>query len=262
MLYYKKYSPGGPIKDTAGRTYHLYRGKTSEIGKEYYHKWLGMNTFSEIPEKIPEKAFRIKGPSKKALKDCIYDSSKKQAVKVYIPERSKDLCYMIHSGCKRPFIVYISRIFKDVYVYQIPSDRYVPDMEWSKNFSDNIGYYSQLVVEIYSIEVFPGVDHCPSQAFGNTVLIMCKDRRYVYIGPTIYTFDVDEDIYAYFSPLDRDDIPRPVAVGKNRLYLCDCKRSISRSNFPDLNIKTLGETILDFRNFESEDFRNIKILVR
>jgi hypothetical protein len=260
MIYYKRYSPQGPIKDRKGRTYHLYRGKPSNLGDEYYHKWIQMNIFSEMSEKIPGDSFRIKGPSKNVLKDGIYDPSKKQALKVYMPERTKDARYVIHGGGKRPFIVYVSQIFKDVYVYRIPSNSYVPENKWSQNFNDNIAYYSEMIMEIYPIDVFPGIDRGPSQAIGNTVLVACRDRTYVYIGPIIYRFDADEEIYAYFSFIDADDIPHPVGVGVDRLYFFDSKCSISRINFPDLNIKNLGKEIFDRKNITGVIFRNLKIL--
>lgn len=50
------------------------------------------------------------------------------------------------------------------------------------------------------------------------ILIQINEFRYVYVGDKIYSFDTNEKILDYISPMGRNDVPYPVAYGENNIY--------------------------------------------
>lgn len=55
---------------------------------------------------------------------------------------------------------------------------------------------------------------------GNSVLLHISDSRYMYIGESIWSFDTHGDtIFDYYSPIGRNDVPYPFAVGEQNTYL-------------------------------------------
>ena len=59
--------------------------------------------------------------------------------------------------------------------------------------------------------------HCPKFT-GNSILLKIGDKRYVFIGHTIYEFSTKDEITEYHSPVGNNDVPYPVAIGKNYVY--------------------------------------------
>ena len=54
---------------------------------------------------------------------------------------------------------------------------------------------------------------------GNTVIIHLKDKRYLFVGPTVYEFTSKEPITNYHSEIGNSAVPYPVAETNNYLYL-------------------------------------------
>ena len=57
-------------------------------------------------------------------------------------------------------------------------------------------------------------------AKGNSLLLQISDKRYVYVGDCVFSFEpVDGDvIMKYYSPVGNNDVPYPYAVGKKYIY--------------------------------------------
>jgi len=52
---------------------------------------------------------------------------------------------------------------------------------------------------------------------GNSILLKVKNK-YVYIGEEIYEFKINDEIIEYYSPIGNNDVPYPVAFGKENIY--------------------------------------------
>ena len=50
---------------------------------------------------------------------------------------------------------------------------------------------------------------------GNTILLNIKDNKYVYIGPSIFSFQSESEIIKYVSPVGNSGVPYPYALDKN-----------------------------------------------
>ena len=83
-------------------------------------------------------------------------------------------------------------------------------------FTDFIGYWR-------------GFDSSPDKMHGNSVLIKISDNKYVSVGNSIYSFETDEKILDYVSPVGNNDVPYPVAFGENNVYFIPDKMLIDEN---------------------------------
>lgn len=56
---------------------------------------------------------------------------------------------------------------------------------------------------------------------GNSILLDLGKGKYMCIGQTVYTFEVEkgDEIQNYYSPIGNNDVPYPYAIGKTHTYL-------------------------------------------
>ena len=55
---------------------------------------------------------------------------------------------------------------------------------------------------------------------GNSILLELSEHKYVYIGNIVYSFETDEELISYVSPVGNNDVPYPYAVGQSgKFYL-------------------------------------------
>jgi hypothetical protein len=119
-------------------------------------------------------------------------------------------CYEIHDNRSVPHIACIESARKRLTVYKADSD--VPgnnlySVHYRNVFiGDNVNGLKDYVKK--------GTDK------GNSVLAELAAGRYVFVGEQIYEFTVaaGDVIEAYHSPIGNNDVPYPVAVGKEYLY--------------------------------------------
>ena len=125
--------------------------------------------------------------------------------------------YDIHDNGGRPFRVYVSSkkvaIYKDINLGTLNEE---PD-------------YSKLIKELTVKEVYigkstghaEGADHRPNEADffkGNSMLLHVSGNRYIYVGSSIYEFQMDDKVDQYFSMVGRNDVPYPVLLGTDNVY--------------------------------------------
>lgn len=229
----------------------------------FYYRSLDINKFAEQPEKIPEKAVQVRRPSLNWIRKYMYDPRKTPIVKQDLPGKTSANLYNIHDNGGVPYIVYVS--INKVSVYGMPKMGYVWEENWSPNFDDNIGYYSELVVQYDNpVNVLVGKDFSNELHDGNTILVQVSPRKYVYIGESIYSFVIADQIDTYFSTIGNSDVPYPVALSKKNAYFMLDKVVLPRTTFPEL--KT-NESFADaYGNFyelkkvRKPKFRNVKII--
>lgn len=187
----------------------LYGKKAEEEG--YYYPSIDMNLFATEPVKIPKNAKKVKRPSKKWIKNFMYDKNKTHTVKKEINESGT--VYRIHHNGGTPFVYYISQ---GITVYRPPVKGYIWSSEWSDDYSENLGFYSEICYYCKQPQLlFLGKD--PS-FLGNSVLVKEGVNRYVYIGSEIYRFYIKDQIVDYFSLVGPNDVPYPVAVSSDNVF--------------------------------------------
>lgn len=72
-------------------------------------------------------------------------------------------------------------------------------------------------------KLFPGANPLKLPGYGkskkgNTILILQKNGKYIYIGDGIYEFETSDVIDNYYSPIGNSNVPYPYAVGKLNTY--------------------------------------------
>lgn len=63
--------------------------------------------------------------------------------------------------------------------------------------------------------VYPGVSQDDP---GNTVLLHVGGNKYIYVGPEIYEFTMEDDLVAYYSHIGSNDVPYPIVLGTTNVY--------------------------------------------
>lgn len=76
---------------------------------------------------------------------------------------------------------------------------------------------------------------------GNSLLIQMGENKYIYVGTEIYSFETNEEIKKYYSPVGHTFVPYPYAVGENFSYFM-------------LDKKTLPNELLDLKEDEYAQF--------
>ena len=138
-------------------------------------------------------------------------------VKVNTTRKMSGKYYDIHDNGGRPFRVYVDgnnvAIYKDIN---------------TGTFNEEANY-SKLIKEFTVNDIYigkstgnaEGADHRPNEAksfIGNSILLHLSGNTYVYIGTSIYKFQMDDKVDKYFSMVGRNDVPYPVLLGTENVY--------------------------------------------
>lgn len=136
-------------------------------------------------------------------------------------DKAAGICYEIHDNYNRPFIACVESGKKQLTVYKaVPEDESAKD--WKMIPTDNL--YSAHYRNIFIGDNVNGLKNHVKKGTkfskGNSILAEVGAGRYVFVGEQIYEFTVvaGDVIEAYHSPIGNNDVPYPVAVGKEYLY--------------------------------------------
>lgn len=215
-------------------------GIPEDEGRVRKHK--KYNVFEEKSVKLP-KGYK-KAVRTPFLKEHIEDNicgERIPAVKTEVSEFKKGHKHtLIHDNGGRPFVMYFSPQKDSVAIYKIPKGFLEPEGVYHKD-KTFVKYYSELVKRYKCKDVFIGLSPKNemtkfSKGFGkkfegNTNLIKLSDKRYVYVGETIYEFTSLHDIVDYQSPVGNNDVPYPYAIDEKNNYYLMLDHVIV--NFPD-----------------------------
>ena len=138
-------------------------------------------------------------------------------VKQSATRKVKGKHYDIHDNGGRPFRVFVNG--NKVSIYKDTN---------AGTFNEEANY-SELVKELTVKKVYVGKstgesaggDHSDSKAkmfTGNSLLLHISGNRYVYIGSSIYEFQMDDTVDKYFSMVGHSDVPYPVLLGTENVY--------------------------------------------
>jgi hypothetical protein len=260
LVFYELDVENGNVE--GNRVYRFLQGRKAEQDG-YYYPFLFMNKFDDKAVKIPEKAIKKRKPSIQWIRRFMYDPKKFRLVKQELPEHSKDTMYPIHDNGGVPFVVYVSKNNNRVSVYRRPKMGYLFPEDWSKNFLENLGYYTELVAEYNKpVNVLIGQDISDN---GNSIVVQISPRKYFYIGHNIYSFVTTDKIDTYFSTIGNSDVPYPVALSRKNVYFMLDKVVLPRSLFPELREDgDFSDAYKNFynlpKNITKPKLRNIKII--
>jgi len=165
-----------------------------------------------------------KGLSKKGKDGTYISQADKRGVYKWVKgatRKVKGKYYDVHDNGSNPFRVYIDG--SNVSIYKATYDD-------TNNHFDDDPKYTKLLKELKVKEVFIGkstglaadADHRPDQAkqfVGNSILLHVSGKKYVYIGSEVYEFEMNDPVEAYYSMVGNNDVPYPVLLGKENVYL-------------------------------------------
>lgn len=137
-----------------------------------------------------------------------------------------------------PFKVFINKKTKSLTVFKLTK------IEFDKENKVISAEYKKKVVDTKFLNVFIGKS--PKNKMtnfskgygkkfdGNTILAQIKSNTYMYIGETIYTFEIDSDetILAYQSPVGNNFVPYPYAISNKRIYFLLERKMVPLDVFP------------------------------
>lgn len=129
-------------------------------------------------------------------------------------ELVEDSVYLTHSNGGRPFMIAINDSRVDVYRKDYSID-YKPGSDQQKYYPLHVKTYANVQ------KVFIGdKDNNDSGYRGNTVLIQLEDHLYAFVGDGVfYEFRTGDIIESFYSLLGNSDVPYPIAVGKENIYM-------------------------------------------
>ena len=114
----------------------------------------------------------------------------------------KEKSYFIHDNYSMPFKVTINKNEIRVYKYYDCNEKYNILVHTINNY----------------LNVFIGTA-AKKKFKGNTILVQIDTNSYIYIGGMIYSFEIDDQIIEYISPIGNNDVPYPYAIGTKYTYL-------------------------------------------
>lgn len=130
--------------------------------------------------------------------------------------------YVTHDNGSRPFRVEVSG--KHVEIYK-GRHKKLPDGSEDWNTME----YNELVKKLTVKEVHVGQSPCNSAIYmsdacgafgkGNSILLHLSGNKYMFVGDCIYEFSMEDNFEAYYSVIGNNDVPYPVTIGTNYVYM-------------------------------------------
>uniref|UniRef100_A0A6C0L8T8 Uncharacterized protein n=1 Tax=viral metagenome TaxID=1070528 RepID=A0A6C0L8T8_9ZZZZ len=142
--------------------------------------------------------------------------------------------YTIEDNGTHPYQVYDYGSRADIYAFKYDKDTDKDIMQ-------------KKILSIPYKKIFPGDNALRLKDYpsvkGNTVLLLQKNGKYIYVGAGIFEFETkDGDVIdKYYSPVGNSDVPYPYAVGQKNSYFLIEKQYVENKN---LDLKKDGYTQL------------------
>jgi len=169
---------------------------------------------------------------------------------MYIPRKKlikRNRTYLIHDNGGRPFKVLINK--NSIEIYTESSD------------------YEDLILEIKDFQGYwSGYDSSKNKMNGNSLLVKISDYKYIFIGWVIYSFETNEKIKNYVSPIGNSDVPYPFAYTDKNVYFMAENKFVPIGYLSQKPTSKTNENI--YRDFYSNNkkkifkFKKLKQLVR
>ena len=153
---------------------------------------------------------------------------------------SKDMVYYIHDNGGRPFKaiatqnkISLNRLSQEELdkPLEIKDGKVVIDCDCNQDKST--WEYTHIIDLIHFEGYWEGFDSSADKMHGNSILIKINDHKYVFVGWEIYSFETNDVIIEYISPVGNNDVPYPIAIGNEYIYLMTFNKMIKRSDLKE-----------------------------
>lgn len=67
---------------------------------------------------------------------------------------------------------------------------------------------------------------------GNSILLQVSESRFMFIGETVFEFDMLDSLQKYYSVVGNNDVPYPIILGDKYVYNVIEKQYVDRQLFP------------------------------
>lgn len=166
--------------------------------------------------------------------------------------------YDIHDNGGRPYKVVAKdqeiTVFKQTLINE---SAWKDDERYSKE-------YTEKVLHIHDFfGYWFGYDSSIRECHGNTILIKVSKNKYITVQQNMYSFETDDEIIEYVSPIGNNDVPYPVAFGSTNIYFMLDKQFVPIKEFNQrVNIKNTEELYVDFYEYNGNktSWKNIVTL--
>ncbi len=114
-----------------------------------------------------------------------------------------------------------------------------------------------------------GFDASPYKSHGNSILIKISDKKYIYVGQIIYSFNTDQAITDYISYMGNSDVPYPVAYSDDYVYFFLDKKIVPIAELETpITVAKAGDLYGEFYGFIGSkknkltkiDMKNVKLI--
>jgi len=148
--------------------------------------------------------------------------------------------YEIHDNGGRPFIVHVYpdhvEVYKQKYVNSYELQYYVPD----KKVLDTTYQRIWIGDNVKEFPRYPAKGIHP----GNSILLQVTNHKYIFIGWSVYSFEIEDEIHTYSSYIGNSDVPYPYAVGIKKTYFL-----LDRESVPNEHLRLEEDAYLQFYRF-------------
>lgn len=199
--------------------YLKYKTKYMELKNELDLKNENDTMSSQVGGMKPTRGFTYVNSKEKENKIKKMKTTKSFIPKLKLTDRMRT--FFVHDNGDRP--------------YRITANKKGIDIHRIMNFDYDDSSKDEYELELH-LNKFRGFWYgfdsefcCKYEAHGNTILIQLTKTKYMYISAEIYTFESDEEILDFISPLGNNDVPYPVAYSANRVYFMLDKVYINKS---------------------------------
>ncbi len=201
------------------------------------YKWIDYNTFEEEASEIPQ-GYELREANPEWVEEYKMGSKVRVDPDAPLPLAFEQALHSLaHSGGARyfvldnggrPFLV-LYDLGSKLSVWKRPSSSYVLQSDWdNEDMSKNTVFYQERVLSLDNVaKVYTGQDD-------NAVLVQDTDDRITFVGTVITQFylEAGDEIEGFFSPTGNSDVPYPLILGFQRVYLLlDEEFSIPRTAF-------------------------------
>lgn len=86
-------------------------------------------------------------------------------------------------------------------------------------------------------------------------------HKYLFIGHEVYSFECDDEITNYYSPIGNSDVPYPVALTKENVYFMLDKVYVDKTEFPeDTDWRDAYTYFYENKDLKKHKFHNLKTI--
>lgn len=191
----------------------------------HYYPFIDYNLFSKQEEKIPNDLEQFKCNSY-CLKDHVgyllrYDQMAWDK-NFHSNLNENEEIYYIHDNGGTPFLVKHNSKTNLIEIFRQPHNLLRPNYGKYVDEVSETYVYNELIFTSDEYEVHIGQDE---DCDGNTILLK-KGSEYIFIGPSILTFNFEDPFVKYYSHINGSDVSYPIMESEK--YVCNI-------NFDEVN---------------------------